>query len=128
MRNHRRTLAVLAGLVAPDRRVHGRTTPVDTAADPARVDIKKIDALDGVTITVGSKEFDEQLAARPDRDPGRSRPRAPRPRTRPTSPDRTTCRAALTKGDIDVYWEYTGTAWVSYLEQDQAGRRPGEAV
>lgn len=28
-----------------------------------------------------------------------------------------TTRDALKSGDIDLYWEYTGTAWVSYLQQ-----------
>jgi osmoprotectant transport system substrate-binding protein len=28
-----------------------------------------------------------------------------------------TTRKALLGGDIDLYWEYTGTAWVSYLKQ-----------
>lgn len=26
-------------------------------------------------------------------------------------------RKALTSGDIDLYWEYTGTAWISYLNK-----------
>ncbi|MDL4862148.1 glycine betaine ABC transporter substrate-binding protein, partial [Halomonas elongata] len=26
-------------------------------------------------------------------------------------------RRALTSGDIDLYWEYTGTAWISYLNK-----------
>ncbi|GAA4428129.1 glycine betaine ABC transporter substrate-binding protein [Georgenia halophila] len=26
-------------------------------------------------------------------------------------------RTALTSGDIDLYWEYTGTAWISYLNK-----------
>ncbi len=25
------------------------------------------------------------------------------------------CRAALENGEFDVYWEYTGTAWLSFL-------------
>ncbi|MQA73981.1 MAG: glycine/betaine ABC transporter substrate-binding protein [Solirubrobacterales bacterium] len=29
-------------------------------------------------------------------------------------------RRALTSGDIDMYWEYTGTAWLSYLQNDEA--------
>jgi osmoprotectant transport system substrate-binding protein len=27
-------------------------------------------------------------------------------------------RGSLTKGDIDAYWEYTGTAWVTYMGHD----------
>lgn len=71
-------------------------------------------SLDGATITVGSKEFTEQLilceitaqalesaGAKVDRKCGLS--------------GSNTTRQALTSGKIDLYWEYTGTAWISYL-------------
>ncbi len=29
-------------------------------------------------------------------------------------------RSALINGDIDVYWEYTGTAWLMHLQHDEA--------
>ncbi|MGH3097389.1 MAG: glycine betaine ABC transporter substrate-binding protein [Streptosporangiales bacterium] len=28
-------------------------------------------------------------------------------------------RRSLTSGDIDMYWEYTGTAWINYLKHDK---------
>jgi len=70
--------------------------------------------LTGVTIGVGGKEFTEQLVlceltallleeqgATVDRKCGIS--------------GSATVRAALQSGDIDMYWEYTGTGWISYL-------------
>lgn len=35
-------------------------------------------------------------------------------------------RGALEEGDIGVYWEYTGTAWVSYLQHDEPLTDPQE--
>jgi osmoprotectant transport system permease protein len=29
------------------------------------------------------------------------------------------CREGLTKGEIDLYWEYTGTAWLTFLGHDE---------
>jgi osmoprotectant transport system substrate-binding protein len=34
-------------------------------------------------------------------------------------------RTALTSGEIDMYWEYLGTAWVSYLGET-SGSIPGD--
>jgi osmoprotectant transport system substrate-binding protein len=76
------------------------------------------EALQGVEITVGSKEFDEQLllgqltllmlnAAGAEVKDG----------TGTTGSDAT--RQALIQGDTDVYWDYTGTGWVTYLQQDE---------
>ncbi|MCT2582176.1 glycine betaine ABC transporter substrate-binding protein [Actinophytocola gossypii] len=80
--------------------------------------IERIDELSGVSITVGSKEFDEQLvlgqiailalqAAGAD----------PVDETNITGTD--AVRRSLTTGQIDLYWEYTGTAWVSFLKQTE---------
>lgn len=74
--------------------------------------------LSGASLTVGSKEFTEQLilghitvkaleAAGADVD------------------DQTglvgsaTVREALTSGSIDMYWEYTGTGWITHLGNDE---------
>ena len=72
------------------------------------------DAFDGISVTVGSKDFTEQyvlseillqaLAARGAdvtdlTDTG----------------DTPTTRAALLGGEIDAYWEYNSTAWVEHL-------------
>ncbi len=70
--------------------------------------------LTGVEVTVGSKEFTEQLilgqitklvledaGATVDDQTGLS--------------GSTVVREALTSGEIDMYWEYTGTGWINHL-------------
>ncbi len=70
--------------------------------------------LSGATFTVGSKEFTEQLilghitklvledaGAKVNDQIGLAGSVA--------------ARKALTSGDIDMYWEYTGTGWITYL-------------
>jgi osmoprotectant transport system substrate-binding protein len=72
--------------------------------------------LSGVKVSVGGKEFTEQLVlceitaqalesagAEVNRKCGLS--------------GTSTVRSALTSGDIDLYWEYTGTGWISHLGQ-----------
>ena len=71
-------------------------------------------ALAGQTITVGSKDFDEQLvlgqiALQTFEDAGAEVVDS----TRLAGTD--AARAALTTGQVDTYWEYTGTAWISIL-------------
>lgn len=78
--------------------------------------IKKIDALNGVKLNVGSKEFDEQLllgqiAIAAIKAAGGD----PVDKTNITGSDNV--RKALANSSIDLYWEYTGTAWVSFLRQ-----------
>lgn len=78
--------------------------------------IKKIDALAGKQIKVGSKEFDEQLLL------GQIivvalQATGAKPVDKTNITGSTNVRKALTTGQIDLYWEYTGTAWVSYLGQ-----------
>lgn len=76
-------------------------------------------ALKGATLTVGSKDFDEQLllgqltikmlqAAGAD------------VKDKTNIQGSTATRNALKSGKIDVYWDYTGTGWITYLGHDQA--------
>jgi osmoprotectant transport system substrate-binding protein len=71
-------------------------------------------ALEGATIAVGSKEFDEQLllgqmtilmlkAAGADVS------------DKTNIQGSTATRNALKSGKTDVYWDYTGTGWITYL-------------
>jgi osmoprotectant transport system substrate-binding protein len=82
------------------------------AAEPGS--LAKKASLDGASLTVGGKEFTEQLilceitaqalesvGANVERQCGL------------VGSD--TTHTALTSGDIDMYWEYTGTTWISYL-------------
>jgi osmoprotectant transport system substrate-binding protein len=78
-------------------------------------------ALAGASFTVGSKEFTEQLilgqiAVLALEDAGASV-------TDQTGITGTTnVRNSLTSGEIDLYWEYTGTGWAELL-----GNEPGDA-
>ncbi len=75
-------------------------------------------ALDGVEVKVGSKEFDEQLilgqltlkmmcAAGADAV------------DETNTKGSTQARDKLLRGGSDVYWDYTGTGWINYLEHDK---------
>ncbi len=70
--------------------------------------------LAGTHVTVGSKDFDEQLVL------GQITVAALRNAGADVT-DQTNlggtdaARAALKSGDIDVYWDYTGTAWISFF-------------
>ncbi|GAA4868396.1 glycine betaine ABC transporter substrate-binding protein [Actinomycetospora straminea] len=73
--------------------------------------------LTGQTLTVGGKEFAEQIVLC-------KMTIAVLQSTGATVVDRcdtkgsSNVRAALTSGQIDMYWEYTGTAWRLYLSQE----------
>lgn len=81
--------------------------------------------LSGVEITVGGKEFTEQLilceltaqalesaGATAERNCGMS--------------GSSSVRSALLSGDIDLYWEYTGTGWITHLGETQQLADPQE--
>lgn len=75
--------------------------------------------LSGATLTVGSKEFNEQLllgqiAIIALQENGAD----VQDETGITGTENT--RAALTSGEIDLYWEYTGTGWSSHLGHEVA--------
>jgi osmoprotectant transport system substrate-binding protein len=97
-------VAVLAGCGGTER-----LTPPGSLA-------RELD-LTGTTITVGSKEFAEQIILC-------RMTIALLQSTGATAIDRcdtkgsSNVRAALTSGQIDMYWEYTGTAWRTYLAQE----------
>ena len=80
--------------------------------------IEKVDALSGAKLKVGSKDFDEQLVL------GQvamvtleAAGATPVDKTNIQGSNNT--RLALTGGAVDLYWEYTGTAWISYLKQTE---------
>ncbi|MEU1510756.1 glycine betaine ABC transporter substrate-binding protein [Streptomyces sp. NPDC005811] len=73
-------------------------------------------ALKGVTVKVGSKEFDEQLLL------GQLTVKmmcaaGAKVVDATNSKGASQTRAKLVRGESDVYWEYTGTAWVDFLKQ-----------
>jgi osmoprotectant transport system substrate-binding protein len=74
--------------------------------------------LSGASFTVGSKEFTEQLIL------GQITMQALRAagaevRDQTGLEGSLAARRALTSGEIDMYWEYTGTAWVTYLDNEE---------
>jgi osmoprotectant transport system substrate-binding protein len=78
--------------------------------------IAKNASLKGVTVTVGSKEFTEQLVLCHITSLALQSAGAT-VRERCGLQGSNTTRTALTSGSIDMYWEYTGTAWINYLKQ-----------
>ncbi|MEU3626733.1 glycine/betaine ABC transporter substrate-binding protein [Amycolatopsis coloradensis] len=117
MRMLQRTTAAALALLAAAALATGCTIGKDeTGAQVGAGSIKKIDALNGARIRVSSKEFDEQLllgqiALVALQAAGAS----PEDKTNITGSSNV--RQALTSGAVDLYWEYTGTAWISYLNQ-----------
>ncbi|MDW5329482.1 glycine betaine ABC transporter substrate-binding protein [Plantactinospora sp. KLBMP9567] len=74
--------------------------------------------LAGTTLTVGSKEFTEQLIL------GNLTKLALTAAGAEVEDQiglqgSTTVRKALTSGEIDLYWEYLGTGWVTYLQNEK---------
>lgn len=75
--------------------------------------------LDGAEIVVGSKDFDEQLVLG-------NIAKLALENAGATVDDQINlggtdaARAALTSGDIDTYWEYNGTAWISFFGETKA--------
>lgn len=108
-RRYCRMAAAVLGLALAGTACGSTTAKVEPGS------LAKAGSLKGVTFTVGSKEFTEQLilchitslalrsaGAKADEKCGLS--------------GSNTVRKALTSGSIDLYWEYTGTGWISYLK------------
>ena len=75
--------------------------------------------LSGVKLGVGGKEFTEQLILCELTAQALESTGADVKRTCGLSGS-STVRQALTTGDIDMYWEYTGTGWITSLGQTKA--------
>lgn len=74
--------------------------------------------LDGATITVGSKDFDEQLVLGNISRLALEQAGATVKDEINVGPTDVT-RSALVNGDIDTYWEYNGTAWISFFKETE---------
>ncbi|MDQ3157152.1 MAG: glycine betaine ABC transporter substrate-binding protein [Actinomycetota bacterium] len=81
--------------------------------------------LKGVSLTVGGKEFTEQLILCELSAQALESVGAGVKRTCGMS-GTSSVRAALNSGDIDMYWEYTGTGWVTHLGQTKTITDPQE--
>ena len=91
------------------------TEPADAAAgDGATEPAAGGESLEGAQITVGSKDFDEQLILG-------NISKLALENAGATVDDQINlggtdaARAALLSGEIDHYWEYNGTAWISFF-------------
>ncbi|MGI8768705.1 MAG: glycine betaine ABC transporter substrate-binding protein [Propionibacteriaceae bacterium] len=76
--------------------------------------IKAISGLKGVKLVVGSKDFDEQLllgqiAINALKAAGAT------PVDKTNIQGTNNARQALTSGNIDLYYDYTGTGWIDFL-------------
>ncbi|WP_432562382.1 glycine betaine ABC transporter substrate-binding protein [Kineococcus sp. SYSU DK003] len=85
-------------------------------ADPGSV--RRVPSLEGVRIAVGSKNFTEQLIL------GKIaglvlRAAGADVADRTNLPGSAAARRQQVNGEVDVQWEYTGTAWLSYLGQSE---------
>jgi osmoprotectant transport system substrate-binding protein len=88
------------------------------ACGAAKSDVKQGSAgqeLKGVSVRVGSKEFTEQLVL------GQLtlellRAHGANVTDKTNIKGSTNTRNALTSGQLDLYWDYTGTGWVTYLK------------
>lgn len=79
--------------------------------------LKDVKPLDGLSISVGSKNFTEQIllgkiAAILLRSKGAD------VEDLTNIPGSVSARQAIVKGKVDLEWMYTGTAWISYLGHD----------
>lgn len=76
--------------------------------------IKPVPPLEGVTITVGSKDFTEQILVGYMAELALAAAGAD-VRDLTNIQGSSNSRLALKTGDIDLTWEYTGTGWINYL-------------
>lgn len=85
-----------------------------TSTDTSAGDKVEAGALDGVSVKVGSKEFDEQLVL--GQLALQTLSAAGADVTDKTNIQGSTAsREALLRGDVDVTYDYTGTGWITYL-------------
>lgn len=116
MKSLRRPLAALLAFAAAAALAACTVSSGNDKSKAGSGSIKKIDAVSGAKIVVGSKEFDEQLILGQIAIIALQAAGAkPVDKTNITGTDNV--RKALTSGQIDLYWEYTGTGWVNFLKQ-----------
>jgi osmoprotectant transport system substrate-binding protein len=105
-------IALLAAACGGDQLEGGDDTATD--GDEETTIEAGSESLEGATITVGSKDFDEQLVLGNIsklllEDAGAT------VNDQINLGGTDASRAALETGEIDHYWEYTGTAWISFF-------------
>lgn len=115
--NLHRILPLTAVLALASVAVSGCTVSKATGGEAVTSgSIQKIAALKGAAIRVGSKDFDEQLVlGQVAMVALQAAGASPVDKTNIQGTNNT--RLALTGGAVDLYWEYTGTAWISFQKQ-----------
>ena len=89
----------------------------DNTKDLGGGSIKKISALKDATIRVGSKEFDEEILLGDIAIDVLKAAGAKKVVDKTNIQGSTNVRQALTSNQIDLYWDYTGTVWITYLKK-----------
>jgi len=118
---HKRSLRLLGGLAASALLISacGNGLEGDDNGDAAGEVVEAGDAsLEGATITVGSKDFDEQLVLG-NISVALLEDAGVEVVNEVNLGGTDAARAALVNGDIDHYWEYTGTAWISFFGETE---------
>jgi len=107
----RAALLVVVGLLASACGLSaGSSVPLEVKPDS----IRPVPALQGVEVTVGSKDFTEQLILGYITEFALDAA-GMQVRDLTNIPGSVSARAALETGQVDVMWEYTGTGWINYL-------------
>ena len=114
-RRLRRTAALLCAAVAASTALSGcgLSTGFALPLDVLPGSIPAVPELKGVSITVGSKDFTEQIILGHIAEFALAAAGA-NINDLTNIQGSNSARQALINGDVDVQWEYTGTAWVSY--------------
>ena len=121
---HKRTLRLLGGLAASALLITACGDDALEGDDPSDGDAAGEVAepgessLDGATITVGSKDFDEQLVLG-NISVALLEDAGVEVVNEVNLGGTDAARAALVNGDIDHYWEYNGTGWISFFGETE---------
>lgn len=105
---------LFGGLVAGCGLETSNTLPFDVRPGSIRAQ----PALEGQTITVGSKDFTENIVLAYIAEIALTAAGA-QVNDLTNIQGSNSARQALLSGDIDLYWDYTGTGWINYLGNEQ---------
>jgi osmoprotectant transport system substrate-binding protein len=87
--------------------------------------LAEVGSLDDASLNVGSKEFTEQLVLCEITAQALESAGADVTRTCGLS-GTNSVRSAQLSGDVDMYWEYTGTGWITHLQRTDPSSDPTE--
>jgi osmoprotectant transport system substrate-binding protein len=115
--NLNRLLPMTAVLAVAGVAVSGCAVSKESVGEGVKAgSIKQVAELKDAPIKVGSKDFDEQLLLGQVAMVALEAAGA-KPVDKTDIQGSNNTRLALTGGAVDLYWEYTGTGWISYLKQ-----------